>query len=116
MLTLRPGDAYVMCETACGFRWKAELRTPHVVHYRHAAGAPGSTKWTPTMEAIRAASAKKLAAKRKRAAQTNDGRAGAPAATAQAAEVAAAEGLAGKEAPASKRPRSKAGVLSPLAV
>lgn len=66
VLTLHPGDAYVMCETACGFRWKTELRSARIVHYRHAAGAPGSTKWTPTVDAIRAASAKKLAAKRKR--------------------------------------------------
>ena len=66
IITLHPGDAYVMCEAACGFRWKTELRTPAVVHYRHAAGAPNSTKWTPTIQQIQRAADKKAAGKRKR--------------------------------------------------
>ena len=66
IVTLHPGDAYIMCEAACGFRWKTELRTPAVVHYRHAAGAPNSTKWTPTIQQIQSAADKKAAGKRKR--------------------------------------------------
>ena len=51
-LTLCPGDAYIMCQAACGHNWHVERRSPRVVHYRHAAGAPGTTYHTKSMEQL----------------------------------------------------------------
>ena len=67
VVTLQPGDAYVMCKVGCGFGWKTELRNPAIVHYRHAAGAPDSSKWTLSTEEIKKVADQK--AKRKRAAK-----------------------------------------------
>ena len=72
VITLHPGDAYVMCEAACGFRWKTELRNPAVIHYRHAAGAPGECQWTPSSETIRLTIHQKQIAKRKREAKQEE--------------------------------------------
>ena len=66
-ITLHPGDAYVMCEIACGFRWMSDMLKTNVLHYRHGAGPPGSVIYPPTIEMLHADKEKKLlAAERKR--------------------------------------------------
>ena len=50
-----------------GFCWKGDLRrTDGRVHYRHAAGSPARSKWTPSNEQLEALQARKKEAKRRK--------------------------------------------------
>jgi hypothetical protein len=61
VLTLAPGDLYVLDSVACGHKWASERASETTVHFRHAAGPVGGNAFTPPMHIIQQKRDKKLA-------------------------------------------------------